>query len=175
MDEMEQEPAILTYPNPLLRRKAGRIEDIDQATQDLIDRMTRIMLDAPGIGLAANQLGAMRRVIVFEADPRQARNHTLALINPEIVASEGDILQNEACLSVPDFSADVRRKARVQVRGFDREGNPKSVEAEGLLAVCLQHEIDHLDGILFIDHISSLKKALYKKRLKKLEKKDQNA
>ncbi len=120
------------------------------------------------MGLAANQVGVLKRLIVFDRQPREKGRDTAVLINPEIVAGDDRISWEEACLSVPDFSAEVVRKGHVQVQGLDRHGNPSGIEAEELLAVCLQHEVDHLNGTLFIDHISSLKRALYKKKLKKM-------
>jgi peptide deformylase len=130
------------------------------------------MYGAPGIGLAANQVGLLKRVLVYDLSPRDKDRNLSVLINPEIISAEGDIVYEEACLSVVDFSAEVTRRAHVQVRGVDRDGNPLDIEAEGLLAICLQHEIDHLNGVLFIDHVSSLKRALYKKKLKKILKKE---
>jgi len=158
---------IRTFPDSVLRAKAKLITDIDGELQALADRMIHTMYLAPGIGLAANQVGQLRRLIVFERQPGEGRGCPCVLINPEIVAREGEIVYEEACLSVVDFSAEVTRCARVQVRGVDRHGKPMDLEAEDLLAICLQHEIDHLNGVLFIDHISSLKRSLYKKRLKK--------
>lgn len=158
---------IRVYPDPVLKAKAERIEEIDGDLQALVDGMLEVMYSAPGIGLAANQVGELRRVIVFDCRPREEGREPAVLINPEIVLGEDEITWEEACLSVPDFSADVVRKAQVKVRGVDRHGDPLDIEAEGLLAVCLQHEIDHLNGTLFIDHISSLKRALYKKKFKK--------
>ncbi len=158
---------IRTFPDSVLRAKAKTITDIDGELQTLADRMIHTMYMAPGIGLAANQVGQLRRLIVFERQPGEGRGCPCAMINPEIVAREGEIVYEEACLSVVDFSAEVTRCARVQIRGVDRHGKPMDLEAEDLLAICLQHEIDHLNGILFIDHISSLKRSLYKKRLKK--------
>ncbi len=161
---------IYTYPDAVLKTPAETIQNIDEDLQTLIDQMIETMYLAPGIGLAANQVGVLKRVIVFDGSPREEDRNPMALINPEIVESEGAIKWDEACLSVPDYSAEVVRNARVQVKGIDRRGNPFSLEAEELLAVCLQHEIDHLKGILFIDHISSLKRALYKKKRKKKQK-----
>jgi peptide deformylase len=106
---------------------------------------------------------------VYDLSPKDAGLNLSVVINPEIVLAEGDVVHDEACLSVIDFSAEVSRKSRIKVRGVDRHGNPVDIEAEDLLARCLQHEIDHLNGVLFIDHISSLKRTLYKKRLKKLQ------
>ena len=161
---------IRVYPDPVLRAKADPILDIDGDTQALIDGMIRTMYAAPGIGLAANQVGNLTRVIVFDRHPGKEDKSPFVLINPQIVDGEGKIVHEEACLSVVDFSAEVARMARVNVKGFDRDGKPVSIDAEGLLAICLQHEIDHLNGTLYIDHISSLKRALYKKKLKKRKK-----
>jgi peptide deformylase len=168
MADDTREMKIRTYPDPVLRAEAEPVEDIDEEIQILIDRMIDIMYAAPGIGLAANQVGELKRVIVFDVKPREEGKNPLVLINPEIVDSEGTTSYEEACLSVIDFSAEVTRSARVQAKGVDRNGKPMDIEAEDLLAICLQHEIDHLNGTLYIDHISSLKRALYKKRLKKL-------
>ena len=165
------EMKIYTYPDPVLRAKARSVEEIDDGIQDLVDRMIAVMYAAPGIGLAANQVGRLRRVIVFDLEPGKEGRKPFALLNPEIVLSEGSVSHEEACLSVIDYSAEVTRKAQVKVRGVDRDGKPVDLEADGLLGICLQHEIDHLDGVLYIDHISSLKRALYKKKLKKLMKK----
>jgi len=161
---------IHVYPDPVLRARAEPVLDIDGETQTLIDGMLRTMYAAPGIGLAANQVGHLTRVIVFDRHPGEDDRSPFVLINPEIVDGEGKIVHEEACLSVVDFAAEVSRMARVTVKGFDREGKPVSIDAEGLLAICLQHEIDHLNGTLYIDHISSLKRAIYKKRLKKRQK-----
>jgi peptide deformylase len=159
---------IYTYPAEVLKTPAETIEEIDNEIQGLADRMIETMYGAPGIGLAANQVGILKRLIVFDLHPKEDGRSPGVLINPEIVLSEGEIIREEACLSVIDFSAEVTRKACVKVRGVDRHGKPLDIEAEDLLAICLQHEIDHLDGTLFIDHISSLKRSLYKKRLKKM-------
>lgn len=158
---------IYTYPEPVLRDNAALVDQIDGDIQKLCDAMIETMHTAKGIGLAANQVGVLKRVIVFERSPGDKEQNPEILINPEIVFSEGDIAFEEACLSVIDYSAEVERAARVGVRGVDRDGKPVEIEAEGLKAVCLQHEIDHLNGVLFIDHISSLKRSLYKKKLKK--------
>jgi peptide deformylase len=163
---------IYTFPDSVLKKKAETVRNINGELQRLIDNMGETMYDAPGIGLAANQVGVLRRVLVYDLSPRSEGRKLSALINPEIVEAEGKIVHDEACLSVVDYSADVTRNAKVKVKGVDRDGAPVDIEAEGLLAVCLQHEIDHLNGVLFIDHISSLKRALYKKRLKKMMLKD---
>jgi peptide deformylase len=159
---------IFTFPAPVLREKAELVTDIDASLEDLADRMIATMYGAPGIGLAANQVGALKRLIVVDLDPKKPGKNPQVLINPVIVQREDKIVHNEACLSVLDFSADVERSAKVRVSGVDRKGKPVEIDAEGLLAVCLQHEIDHLDGILYIDYLSSLKRAIYKRRLKKI-------
>ena len=169
---MSEQMQIYTYPDQILRVKADPVQSIDEDTQTLIDRMAETMYAAPGIGLAANQIGKPIRILVYDLTPREEGRCLSVLINPEIVLAEGEIVHEEACLSVLDFCSDVTRTEKVKVRGVDRHGNPTDIEAEGLLAICLQHEIDHLNGVLFIDHISSLKRALYKKRLKKRLKKD---
>jgi peptide deformylase len=130
--------------------------------------MADTMYDAPGIGLAANQVGALHRVIVFDISPKEEGRNLNVIINPEIVACSGELVHEEACLSVREYSCDVRRKACITVSGLDREGNPVQVEAKDLLAVVLQHEIDHLDGVLFIDRISRLKRSLYNRQLRKI-------
>lgn len=158
---------IFTYPDPVLRLHAEPIDEIDDDTQILIDEMIKTMYEAPGIGLAANQVGVLKRLIVFEGFTVADEKNPEVLINPEIIESEGRVTREEACLSVIDYAADVTRSAYVRVKGIDRKGNPIEIEAEELKAVCLQHEIDHLNGTLFIDHISSLKRSLYKKKLKK--------
>ena len=163
----KNEMKILTYPDPVLKTSAGPVDDIDGDLQEIIDSMIETMYIAPGIGLAANQVGLLKRVIVFDGSPGQEGYDPMVLINPEISHREDQIKWDEACLSVVDFTAEVTRNARVTVQGSDRDGKPLKIDAEELLAVCLQHEIDHLDGTLFIDRISSLKRTLYKKKLKK--------
>jgi peptide deformylase len=162
---------IYTYPDAVLREKAEEVKTVDDELLALIEGMGETMYAAPGIGLAANQVGSLLRVLVYDLTPRLDGRHLSVIINPEIIESEGEIVYDEACLSVIDYSAEVKRCAKVKVRGYDRNEKPVDIEAEDLLAICLQHEIDHLNGKLFIDHISSLKRALYKKRLQKLLKK----
>ncbi len=160
---------IYTYPDRVLRVIADPVENIDEGVQTLIDNMLQTMYDAPsGIGLAAPQVGETKRIIVYDlmyAKDKPKDPH--ALINPEITAGEGEETHEEACLSVVDFSAEITRKARVEVRGFDRNGKPVVIEADNMLAICLQHEIDHLNGILIVDYVGSLKRSIYKKRLQK--------
>ena len=166
--QMSETMKILTYPESVLLSKSEAVENIDEDIQKLVDSMGATMYAAPGIGLAANQVGSLKRIFVFDLTPQDKGRNLSVLINPEIIQAEGKIEYEEACLSVIDFSSEVTRSAHVKVRGVDRHGNPADIEAEGLLAICLQHEIDHLNGVLFLDHVSSLKRALYKKKLKKM-------
>ena len=168
---MSEKMKIYTYPEPVLRTRTGTVENIDEEIQTLVENMAQTMYTAPGIGLAANQVGNLNRLLIYDVSPKDEGRNLSVLINPEIVLAEGSLVQDESCLSVIDYSAEVIRYSNIKVRGVDRHGNPVDIEAEGLLAVCLQHEIDHLNGSLFIDHISSLKRALYKKKLQKMLKK----
>ena len=164
---MAEKLKIYTYPDSVLKSKAEPIVNIDDGLQCLIDDMLETMYTAPGIGLAANQVGKLKQLIVYDVNHDKERKPSV-LINPEIVMAEGEIVYEEACLSVIDYSAEVTRSSRIKVVGVDRHGDPVDIEAEGLLAICLQHEIDHLHGVLFIDHLSGLKRSLYKKKLKKI-------
>jgi peptide deformylase len=159
---------ILTYPNKFLLQPTAPLENINGQVQQMIDAMAETMYLAPGIGLASIQVGWDRSVLIYDITARDERRGLHVLINPRIISSEGEIISdNEGCLSVPDFRADVKRSERILVEGYDRDGNPLRVEAEGLQAIVLQHEIDHLNGRLFIDRISSLKRELYKRRVRK--------
>ena len=160
---------IVTYPDAFLKEPTKDVENIDGELQKLIEDMSETMYAAPGVGLAAIQVGVDKSLLIFDVVHQDDRDRKLqVLINPRIVEQEGTFLsENEGCLSVPDFRADVKRSERVLVDAYDREGKPLRIEAEGFLAVVLQHEIDHLNGTLFIDRISSLKRELYKRRIKK--------
>ena len=159
---------ILTYPDKFLSKPTKPVENIDEKIQNLIKDMASIMYQAPGIGLAAIQVGINKSLLVYDVSSSDEKRSLQVLINPRIVESEGTtISEDEGCLSVPDFRANVKRAASVLVEGFDNNEKPLRIEAEGLLAVLLQHEIDHLNGILFIDRISSLKRGMYKRRVKK--------
>jgi peptide deformylase len=158
---------IHTFPDTVLKTRAAEVTDINGDLQTLIDDMGATMYGAPGLGLAANQVGDLRRVIVFDVSQKEGPRDLQVIINPCITACEGELFHDEGCLSVLDYAAEVRRSYRVCVTGVDRHGKPVTVEAEGLKAVVLQHEIDHLDGVLFIDRISRLKRGLYLRRLKK--------
>jgi peptide deformylase len=159
---------ILTFPNPRLRQVAKPVTQVDDRVQRHIDDMFETMYAAPGIGLAAIQVGIPLRLVVI--DVSEQHDQPLCLINPEILAKEGEEEMDEGCLSVPGFYETVRRAERVRVRALDRDGQPFELETDGLLAVCIQHEIDHLDGKLFVDYLSSLKRQRIRKKLEKDEK-----
>ena len=159
---------ILTYPDNFLSQPTQPLDNIDGKVQEMIDKMALTMYDAPGIGLAAIQVGWDKSLLIYDVSPRDENRSLNVLINPKIITREGEIVsENEGCLSVPDFRADVKRAAAVTVEGHDRDGKPLKIDAEGILAIVLQHEIDHLNGTLFIEHISSLKRQMYKRRIKK--------
>ncbi len=162
---------IRKYPDPVLRKKTEPVKKIDGPLQRLIDDMVETMHAAPGVGLAANQVGVSLQVAVIDLSTREEkekRHPLLVIINPEIIAREGSVVEEEGCLSIPDYAEKVKRSAKVKVRAQDRNGNEFELEAEGLLAKALQHEIDHLNGMLFIDRLSTLKKSIFKRRMKKL-------
>ncbi len=161
---------IRTYPDPVLRTKTARVEKIDGSLDRLIQDMIETMHAAPGVGLAANQVGVSLQLAVIDLSTREnaeQRHPLYVIINPEIVSSEGSVVEEEGCLSIPDYSEKVKRAAKVKVRAQDRTGKPFEIEAEGLLAKALQHEIDHLNGFLFVDRLSPLKKNIFKRRVKK--------
>ena len=159
---------ILTYPDKFLKKQTAPVENIDGALQNTFDSMAATMYGAPGVGLAAPQVGIGQSFIIYDIAPRDDGRDLHVLINPKIITREGEIMsENEGCLSVPDFRADVKRAERVLVEGVDRDGNPQRFEADGLLAIVIQHELDHLNGTLFIDHISALKRQMYKRRVQK--------
>lgn len=160
---------ILTYPNKFLLQPTRPVENIDEIIQRLIADMADTMYEAPGVGLAAIQVGSDKQVLVYDDKPEENDHRYGVIINPRVVETDGQVIsENEGCLSVPDFRSDVKRAARILVEGVDREGKPLRVEAEGFLAIVLQHEIDHLNGTLFIDRISALKRELYKRRINKM-------
>lgn len=162
---------ILTAPDPRLKKKSLPVEAVDEGVRQLMDDMLATMYDAPGIGLAAPQVGVLKRVIVLDIEREDTKTGPLFMANPEIVdASDEDVSYEEGCLSVPEHYSDVVRPAKVTVRYLDRDNKVQELAAEGLLATCLQHEIDHLDGILFIDHISALKRNMILRKLLKARK-----
>lgn len=159
---------IFKYPEPVLSRVAPEVKTITGDTVKLVNDMLDTMYAAPGVGLAAPQVGVSQRVIVLDVDHENPRKQVYKLINPVITATEGKVIWEEGCLSVVDFTAEVRRAAQVAVTAFDENEKEVKIEADGLLAVALQHEIDHIDGKLFIDRISRLKRDLYARRRKKM-------
>jgi len=156
---------ILHYPDPRLRRKAEPVTAVTDETRALIADMAETMYNAPGIGLAATQIGVTQRVVVI--DLSEERNQLQVFINPEIVSAEGQQIMEEGCLSVPGIFEPVARASQVKVRALDAEGRPFELEATGLLATCIQHEIDHLDGKVFVDRLSRLKQQRIRKKLEK--------
>jgi len=159
---------ILTYPDDFLTTIAKPVTNIDGATQELIEKMAVKMYEAPGVGLAAIQVGIDQSMIIYDVSHPDEEQSLDVLINPKIIEKDGSILsENEGCLSVPDYRAYVKRATSILVEGVDRDGNPLRFEAHDFPAIVLQHEIDHLNGTLFIDHISALKRQLYKKRVLK--------
>jgi peptide deformylase len=158
---------ILHFPDERLRQVCSPVEVFDDRLQTLIDDMFETMYHAPGIGLAAIQVNVHKRILV--ADVSEDRSGAICLINPEILGSEGEEEMDEGCLSVPGFYETVRRAERIRVRALDRKGDAIELETGGLLAVCIQHEIDHLNGKLFVDYISPLKRGRIRKKLEKAQ------
>jgi peptide deformylase len=162
---------ILTAPDPRLKAVSTDVETVDSAIRALIDDMADSMYAADGIGLAAIQIGEPLRVLVIDLDQKEGRKNPVAYINPKIVwASQEMAVFEEGCLSVPEIWDDVERPARITCEYLDRDGTARRLEAEGLLATCLQHEMDHLNGVLFIDHLSRLKRSMAIKKLTKAKK-----
>lgn len=157
---------ILEFPDPRLRIKARPVERFDEDLKILIANMFETMYAAPGIGLAATQVDVHRRLLV--ADVSDEHNQPLAFVNPRIIESSGKQVHEEGCLSVPEFCAKVTRAEQIRVAAQDADGREFEISADGLLAVCLQHEMDHLDGKLFVDYLSPLKREMLRKRMDKL-------
>lgn len=156
---------ILHYPDPRLRRRAAPVERVDGRVRTLIDDMAQTMYAAPGIGLAAVQVNVPLRVVVI--DVSEEHNVLRVFINPQITERDGEQVMEEGCLSVPGIYDEVTRAQHIRVRALDRDGQPFEMEAEGLLATCIQHEIDHLDGKVFVDYLSRLKQQRIRKKLEK--------
>jgi len=161
---------ILEYPDPRLRIRANPVAAVDDETRTLVADMFETMYAAPGIGLAATQVDVHLRVIV--ADVSEDRDEPCCLINPEILSEEGEVSYEEGCLSVPDVFESVDRAERVRVRALDEQGEVREFDADGLLAICIQHEIDHLEGKLFVDYLSALKRGRLKKKFVKKAKRE---
>lgn len=162
---------ILVAPDPVLKTKAAPVETVGESSRQLMDDMLETMYDAPGIGLAAPQIGVSQRVIVMDIAREDEPKAPLCMVNPELVwVSDEDATYEEGCLSVPEHYADVVRPAEIRVRYLDRDGKQQELLTSGLLATVIQHEMDHLDGILFIDHLSSLKRNMILRKLLKSRK-----
>ena len=160
---------IISIPDPVLRQKSAAVEDITDGTRRFMDRMLKAMYEAPGIGLAAIQVGEPRRIVTLDVARDDEAKSPIFLVNPEIIWSSEDerATYEEGCLSIPDYYAEVERPAKVRFRYLDYYGKPQEQDATGLLAVCVQHEIDHLNGVLFIDYLSKLKRDLVVKKFTK--------
>lgn len=156
---------ILEFPDPRLRTRAVPVERVDDSVRQLIDDLLETMYEAPGIGLAATQVNVHRRVLVV--DVSEDRSQPIVLVNPEIVERSGIEETEEGCLSVPGIFDRVTRASRIRVRALDRDGDPQEIECDGLLAICIQHEMDHLEGKLFVDYLSELKRTRIRKKLEK--------
>jgi peptide deformylase len=164
---------IVEYPDSRLKQECQLVEEVSEETRTLLADMAETMYEAPGVGLAAPQIGILQRIIVVDPGPEdpddeEAKGQLFKLINPEIVESAGKVDSEEGCLSIPGIRETIKRFERVVVEALDENGQEVTIEADGFLAIVLQHEIDHLDGILFIDHLSRLKQKLVKSKIKKL-------
>lgn len=158
---------ILHHPDPRLRKKAASVEVIDETTRKLVDDMFETMYDARGIGLAATQVNVHQRVVVM--DLSEEKDAPMCFINAEILSKEGSVEYEEGCLSVPDYYEKVTRAEKIRVKALNRDGESFEMDADGLLAICIQHELDHLEGKLFVDYLSSLKQQRVRKKLEKLK------
>ena len=162
---------ILTEPNKVLRQISFKVENVDKDIQKLMDDLLETLYVAPGIGLAAIQIGIPKRVIVIDLSRDEEKKNPMYFVNPEIVwKSEDQSIYEEGCLSVPNQFAEIYRPKKCHIKYLDYDGNPKEIKGEGLMATCMQHEIDHLEGILFIDYLSKLKKSMIIKKLSKQKK-----
>jgi peptide deformylase len=164
---------ILKYPHPMLKKRCQEVDRIDGGVKQLVRDMVETMYRSNGIGMAACQVGIPKRVIVVDVGPIDPEKDLFAMINPEIVSEEGEIEHEEGCLSVPDCSEKVKRKEKILVRGFSPEGEEIEVSGDGILAIALQHELDHLNGVLILDRISRLKREIYRNKLKKEKRKEE--
>ena len=164
---------ILKYPHPILKKRSEVVSQINEEIKKLIQDMRETMYQAGGVGLAACQVGGPRRVIVLDVSPLDPQHSFFALINPEIISEEGEIDHEEGCLSVPDCLEKITRREKVSVRGLSAEGRDIEIKGEGILAIALQHEIDHINGVLILDKISRLKREIYRNKLKKEKRKEE--
>ncbi len=159
---------IIHYPEPLLKQKSALVTEFNDELKQLADDMAETMYAAPGVGLAAPQVGVLQRLIVLDCSPKDAENDLIIAVNPEVISGSGDSLEEEGCLSVPGYYASVKRYSEVTMRYQDTAGNVHERQADGLLAIGIQHEIDHLEGILFVDRLSPLKRSMFKKKYLKM-------
>lgn len=167
---------ILHYPDPLLKRKSETVTEFNDELKQLAEDMAETMYDAPGVGLAAPQIGELKRLVVIDCSGKDEPADLVVAVNPEIIAKEGEGVEEEGCLSVPGFWANVKRAETVTMRYQDVEGNVHERTSDGLLGICMQHELDHLEGILFVDRLSPLKRSMFKKKyMKMLKEREQNA
>lgn len=157
------------YPDPVLKKVAAPVTEFDESLRQLANDMAETMYAAPGVGLAAPQVGISKRLTVIDCSARDEDAQLLVMVNPEIIDQEGEACEEEGCLSVPEYYARVNRSAKVKVRYQDLDERTHIIEAEGLTAIACQHEIDHLDGILFVDHLSPLKRSIFRKKWKKIQ------
>jgi peptide deformylase len=160
---------IVIWPDPVLKKIAAPVNRVDDSIRRLLDDMAETMYAADGVGLAAPQVGESKRCMVIDTSPRQEGQRLIHLVNPEIVKTEGLTTYTEGCLSIPGEAEEVERATKVWVRALDYFGKSFQIECEGLLSIAAQHEIDHLDGTLFVDHLSSLKREIIRRRMKKLK------
>ncbi len=163
---------ILVYPHEILKQKADPVKEIDGQLQTFIDDMFDTMYKAEGIGLAANQVGKLIQVVVLDVGNEDGGRNRFAIINPFIAEAEGEEVAEEGCLSVPGYGAPVKRASRVLVKGIGRDEKEIEIEAEGILARCLQHELDHLNGVCFVDRLNPVKRALFRKKWAKIRPQD---
>lgn len=159
---------ILHYPDSVLKQKSLPVTEFNDELKQLADDMVETMYDAPGVGLAAPQIGVLKRLIILDCSSSDQANDLIVAVNPEIIAADGESLEEEGCLSVPGYWANVKRHSRATMRYQDIDGNFHEREAEGLLAIGMQHETDHLEGVLFVDRLSSLKRSMFKKKYLKM-------
>ncbi len=160
---------ILVWPHPTLKQKAKPVTVVDDSVRTLIKDMFESMYAADGVGLAAPQVGVLQNVIVLDTTPRQPDSKPVAMVNPEILELSGQITYTEGCLSIPGEAEDVDRAANVTVRYLDEQGQEQIMKADGLLAIAIQHETDHLKGVMFVDHVSTLKREIIRKKMKKFQ------
>jgi len=164
---------ILKYPHPLLKKKAEKVERIDEPIKRLVQDMTETMYQSNGIGLAACQVGIPLRVLVMDVSPLDPKHGYFAMINPEVISEEGEVDHEEGCLSVPDCWEKVKRREKIHVKGMTPDGEEIEITGEGILAIALQHEIDHLNGVVILDRLSRLKREIYRNKLKKERRKEE--